>query len=593
MDPAGARLDAQGAVLANVSLPGAIPNAYEPLLATDGATTSWISPSSAEGGARYLRAVRLNASMAPIDPTPADVNLAAPAQYRVTAAAGDRSSLAVWFESEGHWPYALRGARFDEDGRSLDPAGIDIAADTLVGGAFEPVSVGFDGTNYLVAWLQDRAGGAYDVYAARIDQDGQLLDPGGLVISAGGLQYNVGVASLPTGTSVVCYRQSAPGTVYCVRVTSDGSVLRPAVRVGGMGTVSAFAVAAIGDRFFIAIQTVASGAPGTLVLYSMDPVGGSVSGGPTVTTSVHWPTTPAFAGSATQGHLVWRHATGSLMATGLRSANVSTAGIVTHEAPVGSASSAQPYAAMSGGEWLIGWYDYVVPLRDAQIVYSRRASDGTFLEQDAVAVQDLGLGFFAFVPAANGWTAAYQRFIPDPTIQNVRAAGRAIRRDEAPPRDGGVAPADAGVDRDGGAGRDAGGPAIDAGVPTGFGFTSTPGRAATCNVTYTYAPSTNGSPDVGFALAENPAGLRISDGVVEWTPDYTQEGTHTVELLANDGADSARQRFEIVVACDARSLTTDDCGCTSTRGADAPWLGLALLGLALHRLLHERRRRLR
>ena len=43
----------------------------------------------------------------------------------------------------------------------------------------------FDGTNYLVAWKDNRAGAGFGVHGARVTPAGAVLDPEGFVISAG------------------------------------------------------------------------------------------------------------------------------------------------------------------------------------------------------------------------------------------------------------------------------------------------------------------------------------------------------------------------------------------------------------------------
>jgi hypothetical protein len=45
-------------------------------------------------------------------------------------------------------------------------------------------SIAFDGTNYLVVWLDDRSDWYYDIWGARVDQDGNVLDPVAIAISS-------------------------------------------------------------------------------------------------------------------------------------------------------------------------------------------------------------------------------------------------------------------------------------------------------------------------------------------------------------------------------------------------------------------------
>ncbi len=70
-------------------------------------------------------------------------------------------------------------------------------------------------------------------------------------------------------------------------------------------------------------------------------------------------------------------------------------------------------------------------------------------------------------------------------------------------------------------------------------FTSNPAVDASVNVTYSYQ-SRAADPDddtLSFSIISGPTGLSISTaGLVTWTPDGTQIGTHDVVLQADDGS---------------------------------------------------------
>ena len=86
------------------------------------------------------------------------------------------SYIAVWQDFRAGYYFDIYGARVGVAGAVLDTAGIAISVagdDQLV------PAIGFDGTNYMVFW-QDNRGDSYDVYAARVNSSGVVLDPAGL-----------------------------------------------------------------------------------------------------------------------------------------------------------------------------------------------------------------------------------------------------------------------------------------------------------------------------------------------------------------------------------------------------------------------------
>ncbi|HWN67745.1 MAG TPA: hypothetical protein VNM90_08890, partial [Haliangium sp.] len=94
-------------------------------------------------------------------------------EYEPAVAAGDGNFLVV-AEVAGQ----ILGARVGPDGEVLDPDGIVIA--TAVGQASRPALV-FDGEQYVLAWAQGASQTSPDggVYWARVKTDGTVLDPGG------------------------------------------------------------------------------------------------------------------------------------------------------------------------------------------------------------------------------------------------------------------------------------------------------------------------------------------------------------------------------------------------------------------------------
>jgi hypothetical protein len=85
------------------------------------------------------------------------------------------------------WGYAFSGrtifvTRVRHAGQVVDPDGIPIGIELY--GVPTP-AIGFDGTNYLVAWPGKEAPvGNYDLTAARVSPAGSVLDPNGIQIAA-------------------------------------------------------------------------------------------------------------------------------------------------------------------------------------------------------------------------------------------------------------------------------------------------------------------------------------------------------------------------------------------------------------------------
>jgi hypothetical protein len=143
-------------------------------------------------------------------------------------ASDDTTAFVVWYDRRNGTSFDIYGARVDEDGNILDPAGILIAR----GSHYDPYpAVGFDGTNYLVVWGYAESSGQYDIYGMRVSKEGELLDNEPFVVSdASGAQISPEVAFDGTNYLVVWYdsRGGVSYDIYGARVAQDGTVLNSA-----------------------------------------------------------------------------------------------------------------------------------------------------------------------------------------------------------------------------------------------------------------------------------------------------------------------------------------------------------------------------
>jgi hypothetical protein len=126
---------------------------------------------------------RLTAQGALLDPSGFPICTAYGQQTSPEIAAGDQVYLVVWLDYRSG-SCDLYGARTDFNGNVLDPDGFPICTGEWLS---QYPDVAWDGDNFLVVWCDDRDMISLDVYAARITQDGEVLDPNGFRVSFGSL----------------------------------------------------------------------------------------------------------------------------------------------------------------------------------------------------------------------------------------------------------------------------------------------------------------------------------------------------------------------------------------------------------------------
>jgi hypothetical protein len=115
-----------------------------------------------------------------LDPTGIPICTASGRQSWVNVAWGDPNYLVTWTDTR-NGSGEIYGARIDPQGNVLDVDGFPIS--TGPGWAGCP-DVAWDGTNFLVVWSHDRYDTAsYDIYASRVTPQGEVLDPEGIQIS--------------------------------------------------------------------------------------------------------------------------------------------------------------------------------------------------------------------------------------------------------------------------------------------------------------------------------------------------------------------------------------------------------------------------
>ncbi|MGB3479289.1 MAG: T9SS type A sorting domain-containing protein [bacterium] len=134
----------------------------------------------------------------------------------------------VWLDKR-NGDYDIYGARVSQSGVVLDTSGFKIStADTTQSGPGGP-SVAFDGTNYLVVWVDTRNGPFTnnDIYGSRINQSGVVLDTSGFKISIADDHQNEPTVAFDGTNYLVAWADKRNGDydIYGARVTPSGSLI--------------------------------------------------------------------------------------------------------------------------------------------------------------------------------------------------------------------------------------------------------------------------------------------------------------------------------------------------------------------------------
>ena len=225
----GARVAQSGTVLdtAGIAISTAVNGQSYPCVAFDGTNYLVVWQDNRSGiMQRDVYGARVDQSGNVLDSTGIAISTAPNNQWYPSVIYDGTNFLVVWGHQHGNWPWFqdIYGARVDQAGNVLDPNGIIIS---MVSNCQKQPSVASDGTNYLVVWM-DQRGGSYDIYGARVDQSGVVLDPVGIAIStAVNNQASPDVAFDGTNYLVV-WEEEGGYDIYCARLTTAGVVLDPA-----------------------------------------------------------------------------------------------------------------------------------------------------------------------------------------------------------------------------------------------------------------------------------------------------------------------------------------------------------------------------
>ncbi len=201
------------------------------------------------GDSADIRGIRLGRSGTQPDPHPFTVSAAVKAQSNPAVASNGTEFLVVWSDlrSDTAQVYA---ARVSQSGLVLDTAGIRVCNAT---GAQTQPTVAYNGADYLVAW-QDGRGSTVGIYAARVTSGGSVMDPQGFHVCNSAYTQQFPNVSCDGTNCLVAWSDSRAGNdIFGARIDASGHVLDPAGFRISPDTLSQSypAITYCGDRYFV------------------------------------------------------------------------------------------------------------------------------------------------------------------------------------------------------------------------------------------------------------------------------------------------------------------------------------------------------
>jgi hypothetical protein len=383
------RVDTSGTVLdpAGIKVCGHTGHQAYPAASVYGANYFVVWNDNRIGGTWDVYGARIDSTGAVIDTTSLAISSEPSQQFGLAIAFEGSSWLISWHDSRNDHK-DIFGIRIATTGTVLDGAAFLISSSSI--DQAEP-AIAYDGTNYLVVWHEWREASLYDIRATRVSPSGTVLDPAGIVICMQATDAMYPAVGFDGTNYLVAWQDNRSGNtdIYATRVATDGTVLDPA----GIAVSVALdrqerpAVTFNGLKFFVAWQDRRSG--GFDIRGSRVSTAGLVHepGGILISDALRDQARPAASSDGFNFFVVWEDARN--VYNDIFGARVSPAGALIDSSgiPIASASLAQehPDVVYDGDRYAVVWQDKRTNV-NYNIYLSRVTVDGVVLDPSGIIV---------------------------------------------------------------------------------------------------------------------------------------------------------------------------------------------------------------
>lgn len=393
LDLYATRVATNGAVLdpSGFAITTATNDQWQPVVSFNG-TNYLVAWQDARSGAQDIYATRVSPAGVIFETNGLAVVTTANDQRLPAAASLGGDFLVVWQDGRnGAANQDVYGARIRGDGHLVHTNGFVVSS---ANNSQAAPAVGVVGTNYVAAWHDFRSGVSLDVYAARITRNGAVLDANAFVVSAVAHdQWNVAITGI-AATGLIAWQDGRNGTdedLFGARINESGGVLDP----NGIGLSQqpgeqrAPTIGVLGADYFVAWQD--SRAGGGFDVYGTRVTSAGAVGsasGTLLSDAANDQRFPVMAMAGEQAFVVWEDIRNGAN-TDIFGSRIDLTGLPLDTANrlVSTVANSQetPAVASNGSLHLAVWRDFRTdPLGD--IYGARIAADGTVLDPAGLVI---------------------------------------------------------------------------------------------------------------------------------------------------------------------------------------------------------------